>query len=255
MEAQIWDILTKVSIGLPILTLVFSGVLIYWKQHKKIKDLKVEVSDLLNKEVKKNGNLLFESVLPNVEAVKGKIIEIINLNSENNSQLRIDNFGLDLETVSSMFKYTLQDQSKSRDIVYRGLIIDPESSVIKSSCGGGSNLCQETAQAAIQTLNKINEATEYSLSIDLNSYDALPVMHGFLIDDEHLIMGFTHFSNGGLVGGSSPYIYVKRDRSSPFKESLFVTYKSWFDYWLKHGTKKVPQSNVEQLNAKEKVSA
>lgn len=241
MDINLWEILTEFYnvIG-PTLVVIFTGIGYFWKQHIKIKELESTISSLENGEVTNNGNLLLSSVISNVEGVKAKIIEIIEKSNTNNTPLRIDNFGLDLETVDSMFRYSFNDKFSAREIIYRGLIIDPNSEQIKSVCKGNSNLSQSVAANIIESLSNQSLKNDPGLNIELVSYSTPPVMHGFLIDEEHLLIGFTHFEAGNLIGGASPYIYVQRDRSSPFKESLFLTYKTWFGYWLKNGRKHIP---------------
>lgn len=148
MEAN-WDILNKTSIVLavvlPILSIIFYGIQKYWKQQQKIKELKKIISSLENGEVSKHGNLLFDAVIPNVEAVKSKLLQLIG-GDKDNKTLKIDNFGLDLETVTTLFNYTLNSKSMARDVEYRGLIISPDSEDIKKVCNENSNLCQDTAK-------------------------------------------------------------------------------------------------------------
>lgn len=51
-----------------------------------------------------------------------------------------------------------------------------------------------------------------------------------MIDNEHLIIGFTSFELNALVGGKAPYLYIKKDKNSVFKEHLFTMYQSWFEH-------------------------
>ncbi len=241
-----WNILNKINImlavTLPLLTLVFYGLLNYWKQYKKIKELKKTISCLENKEILSKGNLLFDAVISNAEEVKSKLLHIIK-NNNTSRTLKIDNFGLDLETVITLFNYTLNSKLMKRDVEYRGLIISPDSEDIKKICNGDSNLCQNTAKKSIEYLRKIKLKSNTNISIELYSYDKPPIIHGFLIDDEYLIIGFTHFESGGLVGGATPYLYIERDKNSQFKEDLFTTYKTWFHFWLVNGTKEISDTH------------
>ncbi len=241
-----WSFLNKfnivLAITLPILTVIFYAIKSYWRKGQEIKRLEKTVASLENKIVSEHDNLLFNSVLNNIEEVKSKLLDLINEGT--NNKLRIDNFGLDFETVVSIFKYTLNSTSMDRDVRYRGLIINPDSKDIEKVCGGGSNLSQNTARDSIQYLKEITLKPNVNISIKVYSYDNPPIIHGFLVDDEHLIIGLTHFDKGGLVGGGTPYLYVKKDKSSDFNMSLFEVYTTWFDYWMANGRQEVVNKDL-----------
>ncbi len=235
-----WDKLSQLDLVISLIGVVLTIGIFVWSQHAKITSLKKKISDMEDEEISRTGNLAFDGVLPNVEAVKAKILEIIKSSESVGKVLRIDNLGLDLETVGPMFRYTFTDGTTQKDIEYRGLIIDPDCEKMSEACQGGSNLCQTVAQGAIDQANKIVLSGASNPSIKIKSYKQLPITHGFIVDDEHLLLGFTHFENAGIVGGVTPYIYIKRDKNSKFKEGLFKSYRTWFNYLWSQGTLQVP---------------
>ncbi|WP_207060911.1 hypothetical protein [Motiliproteus sp. SC1-56] len=230
-----WEDLGRIDLVISLTGVVLSIAVFFITQQRKIISLSRQLENMESQEVTKNGNLLFDAVLPNVDAAKAKIIEIFESSKESHKPLRIDNFGLDLETIGSMFRYTFKEEITKRETIYRGLVIDYSDPLIESVCKGRSNLCCDTARKAVEAVRSAIDSGETTIDIELHSYNTPPVIHGFLIDDEHLLLGFTHFSGGGLVGGATPYIYIKKDSNSELNKALFLTYKSWFDYWIKNG--------------------
>ncbi|MDC8832503.1 hypothetical protein [Alteromonas gilva] len=255
MDKEVWDIASKASALISIITVGVTLITYHFKQVSKVKTLQEKITSLENGKILKDGNIVFDEILDNVEMVKAKIIEIINEESCQNKALRIDNYGLDLETIGPMFRYTFASKLSHRDIYYRGLVIHPDDEKIAKVCCGNSNLSQSVVQDAVKILTDIDNSTDSNFSIELYAYDSPPIIHGFVIDDEHLFIGFTHFEAGGLVGGATPYMYIKRDINSAFKQSLFKTYNTWFTHWTKYGEKLVPKmtfntdsSNMEAVN-------
>jgi hypothetical protein len=65
----------------------------------------------------------------------------------------------------------------------------------------------------------------------------LPIVHGFLLNNTHLFIGFTVFEESGLAGGNHSYIYINRNKNSKAKlrEDIFKTYLTWFSYLFENG--------------------
>lgn len=235
-----WEKLSQLDLIISLAGVVLTIVIFVWSRQVKIKSLEKKISDMEDEEISRTGNLAFDAILPNIEAVKAKILEIIRSSESVGAVLRIDNLGLDLETLGPMFRYTFNEVSKRKDVRYRGLIISPDCEKMSQACRGGSNLSQKVAKNSIEEANKIANSSGSNLTIQIKSYDQLPVTHGFIVDEEHLLLGFTHFENAGIVGGVTPYIYIKRDKDSRFKEGLFKSYSTWFNYLWSQGTLQVP---------------
>jgi len=70
------------------------------------------------------------------------------------------------------------------------------------------------------------------VSIDLVHFRMLPVAHGLLINDQHLILGFIGWTRGSekaeLRGGQLPHYYFHK--GSPEHEYYFSLFESWFVY-------------------------
>lgn len=245
-----WDIFEKISIILAISLPIVSFLAYTWKLKKENSRLKQDILELQKVSSSfSDGENVLDAIMPNAETVKIKILEIISNSAKSRSGvLRIDNMGLDLETVHTMFSYTFNEKFSGRSIEYRGLIIDPENDRVKQVTNASSNLDIEVASRVINSMKNPSQQISENLrnsDIKITKYPDIPIMHGFLIDDEHLFLGFSHFEQGGLVGGNTPYIYVQRDIKSEFKKELFSMYSTWFDHYWNSGKKCVHLSKGE----------
>jgi hypothetical protein len=248
MPLSTWDLLTDFGTILSVfgpLSAAFAAALGFvWRQWWKIGHLEEALQKARNaNRAYVGGQHNIDGIIPNAEAAKAKIMELItNEISVKGRPLRIDNYGLDLETVHSMFRYTFSARLVDSQVFYRGLVIDPDSPYIASVTHKQGNIQTTTARNVLHQLaqSQSSFANEFPhLSIEIRSYWFPPVMHGFLIGEEHLIMGMTHFHRGGLMGGENSYVYLRRDASSKFKSDLFLAYESWFGYWWHYGKRQI----------------
>jgi hypothetical protein len=152
------------------------------------------------------------------------------------------NLGLDLEVVQNFLLYRLIFQKNLQNLEYHGMLINSASELIRPIVDGGSSIHTGTAAAVVEKIgNQIAENTAFlqlsNISIEIRSYDLPPVLHGFLVDDRHLYLGFTEFAQGKLHGGEFGYLYLDSKHTDPMTAHLFRVYRSWFEHQWKHGTK------------------
>lgn len=252
MWADVWEIVEAISgvihiVG-PIVGALTAALTFLWRQWRKFNDLKRKLEQAEARiEYLSDHQSAVDGLISDVEAAKAKIVEIVSRELANtNRPLIIDNFGLDLETVHLMFRYTFGTQFAGKMVDYRGLVIDPESQWIAATSGPPGNISQQIARHVIDGLNGQAEQLEQAMphvSIAIKSYWFPPTIHGFIIGGDHLIMGITQFKGQGigLAGGQSPYVYVRRDPRSPFKTDLFASFETWFNFWWTNGK---PQVNI-----------
>ena len=239
-----WAALDRITIVLAIAGAIFGAVKVGMVPFRTIKRLKAEneqlsqdKQELVDGRILSDGLIECDDVIGNVEDVKARLFGVMK--DTDSKTIRVDNFGLDLETVQAMFRYNLKELANEKEVLYRGLIICPDSEAIKLVCKSTGNLCQQTAKDAINFVESQIKSQSVNFDIDLVCYETPPVIHGFLINDEHLFIGFTRFEGGALCGGDSPYLYINRSNTSKFKESLIKTYKTWFEYLHRTGKNRV----------------
>ena len=118
-------------------------------------------------------------------------------------------------------------------ITMNSLIVNPESIHLKDLVDGDSNITTIAVNSSIASAKKIaNQSNLTKFSLVIRQYDCFPIIHGFVINKEHLFLGFTNIENGKLIGGTQPYIHLIKSNSNP---SHFTNhYFQFFDDWFKH---------------------
>ena len=81
-------------------------------------------------------------------------------------------------------------------------------------------------------MQKQNNTDYKSLKIKINNQ--LPVMHGFLINDRHLIWSFLGYEDKHLTGGDKFYHYDTSDNE--LGQYHIDIFKGWFDLCWQEAT-------------------
>lgn len=180
-------------------------------------------------------------VLDGVQEVMEHLQQLIatELSSEDNTELL--NLGLDLEVVQTFLLYRLIFRKNVHNLSYRGMLVDTAAELIDPIIDGGSSIHSGTASAVVEKVNnQIIEngalLAQRNISIEIRSYDLPSPVHGFLIGNSHLYLGFTEFSYGKLHGGEFAYFYLRHRKSDEMTAHLFRMYRTWFTYHWNRGT-------------------
>ncbi|WP_216209195.1 hypothetical protein [Amycolatopsis aidingensis] len=180
-------------------------------------------------------------VLAGVQEVVDHLQRLIATELDPEERTEMLNLGLDLEVVQTFLLYRLIFRKNFRNLSYRGLLVDTDAELIGPIIDGGSSIHSGTAAAVVEKVNNQiaeNETLleQRNISIEIRSYDLPPTVHGFLIGDSHLYLGFTEFSHGKLHGGEFAYYYLRHRKSDEMTAHLFRMYRSWFAYYWNRGT-------------------
>lgn len=172
------------------------------------------------------------------DVLQNKVLPILREKVMKRQEIRIINFGLDLYSVMPWLKNKIIHPIEFDNVYFemRSLIINPDSNYLKDLVNGDSNISSEVIASSIKTaqdLGHLHDLTKFSLEI--RQYDLPPIYHGFIINNEHLFLGFTELENGKLVGGIKPYIHLKIDSDSPtdFTVHYFTFFTDWFEFYWK----------------------
>jgi hypothetical protein len=159
---------------------------------------------------------------------------IINEEYKSLDQISIRNMGLDLETVMPWLRNKVLTSSDLRNtpVDYKGLIINPESSCVKDFINGTSNVKKKFVEFSLESADSIKEMNISNIKIEIKSYQCLPIIYGFILNDKHLFLGFTEIIDGKIMGGTTPYIYLKFNKTSKLNVHYFNMFNSWFNkFW------------------------
>lgn len=202
-----------------------------------IKQLEQDNSSLKSdlEELKKTIPKNFE-ILENVqEVLKEKILPIIREQIKIDDRIIIDNFGLDLQSVIPWIEdHITTKELNNVEIKIKSLIINPNSENIKNLLGAPGNIRSSTVLSSIDTANEFNNLENLlNFSLQIRQYNLPPIFHGFLLNKEHLFIGFTELHGGKIEGGKKPYLHLWKDgkTKSDFNLHYFQFFKDWFDYF------------------------
>lgn len=224
---------------------VATVIITYQLNRKKEKD-SLDLIRKLKEEnaiLKSNNKILVDAFPKNFEIIRdvddvlhNKILPILSREGVKGKKILIQNFGLDLHSVMPWMqtKLILSEEFDNVYIDVRSLIINPDSEYIKAYIDGKSNISSNTISSSI-TIGKdfANHEDLDRFSLEMRQYDLPPVFHGFLINEEHLFLGFTEISTDKIVGGNKPYLYLWRsgNSDSELNTHYFKFYKDWFNYY------------------------
>ncbi|MBS1514581.1 MAG: hypothetical protein JSS63_06095 [Bacteroidetes bacterium] len=194
--------------------------------------LKNEIQELKNASPKN-----FQIVKDVDDVLHKRILPILREQINLHDQIVVHNLGLDLQSVIPWIENQIINNREFDNIKLEinSLIIDPDSEYTKNLLGDGSNIRAENIKTSIQIANNFN--TTYPdlirFSLKMKKYKLPPIFHGFLLNDEHLFIGFTELKEGKIIGGIKPYIHLWNDGKtrSDFNSHYFNFFKNWFDYY------------------------
>ena len=82
-------------------------------------------------------------------------------------------------------------------------------------------------KATRETLRRLAElVSKPRRTVDCWLYNHVPCVHGFMIDNRELFIGFYRWEDGRLVGAHAPYRHYYREAST---EDHFVLFESWLN--------------------------
>ena len=95
------------------------------------------------------------------------------------------------------------------------------------------HLPRHWAQEACSTIARLEDIVHQSdprVTVTCHAYEYIPCVHGVLIDEQHLFLGFFMWVKSGnrvvLSGSQQPHVYYRR---GPAYENLFRLFETWFD--------------------------
>ncbi|WP_428912153.1 hypothetical protein [Niallia sp. Krafla_26] len=193
--------------------------------------LKKDSPEYQNK--KDTNNVVYENI-ESVNDVYPILIKIINKFINEGTKIEILNFGLDLETVWPRLLINIINNREWDNITYKGLLINPLSEKINQYCD--VYISPSTASQVMKKLNTtIKKNKEYlvdrNIQIEFKTYDDLPIIHGFSINNRYLFFSLTSFEDGELTGGFGGYGYYESGKSGKTFEYFLESFKNWFDYY------------------------
>jgi len=169
------------------------------------------------------------------DVLNQRLMPLIIKCADETNYIKIENFGLDLETVMPLINMKIVPSMKLKSVRFemKALIINPKSTYLKYLINGRSNISSATINSSIEAANNLIHHNMHNLNFEMRQYDLPPIIHGFLLNDEHLFLGFTEIESNKLLGGTKPYLHLckTREGKSDVTSHYFSFFKQWFNYY------------------------
>jgi Predicted nucleotide-binding protein containing TIR-like domain len=148
--------------------------------------------------------------------------------------VNILNIALDMEVTWPMVRDGIISDRAVKNVAWRSLMIDPDSREIKSMAGDYVNprTARNQQFSLIQTCReRAEDLKARGIEFECRAYSKPPVLHGFLIDRQELLMSLCGVKAGKLKFGSSPYW-----RFYKYGETdCLAAFEDWFNYQWNSG--------------------
>ena len=180
-----------------------------------------------------DNSLCIKSGPTHVTNVGQTIKDLVMRSQQRQTETTITHIGLDMEIVwRTAYDMFLQNPSIEQ-LTWKALMIDPDSSAIQAMAS--STVSPDTARLKqkemIETLGKVEKKMgKRKVVFICRAYSPIPILHGFNINDESLLMSLCQVEDGDLVGSPNLYLEFDNKPGSDTAEYFFQVFRGWFDH-------------------------
>ena len=177
-----------------------------------------------------------------------KIIDLLK-EASSAETLDVKNIALDMEMTWPFIKNDLLSNEEISNVRWRSLMIDFEKSQIKSlvsKIGENDITAADTDIAANQQKDiwkwgkVISNAgrKERNFVFECKTYTELPILHGFLIGQDTLVLNMCNLKSGGLHSAEN-YIIFKNQPRNVIATDYITVFDTWFEYMWENSPRSV----------------
>ena len=184
-------------------------------------------------EIEKKDIAVQTKIYPNIHAIFPDMTEIINCSLSLSKETKIEIMGL---TLYHMWEYTknfLKNPSiQNMNIVF--CMIDsnsPNIRCLRNNWGDTADVFYNSIKRYMEDNDE--ELKRRSINIQIFRYNNVPVIHGILINEEHLFLSYTSWTrNDRMEGALNFYSYYNLD--SEIGKSHIEIFKNWINHIKKN---------------------
>ena len=186
---------------------------------------------------------------PDVHSLLGRMKSVVGKKRARSKIVRICNLALDMESTWTYIRDKYLDDRTITDIEWRSLMIDPTSAAIKAL--QSHTVSTATATEKIQRMQEFFPKEHANLEgrrihVKVRAYDSVPIMHGFLVDDDVLFLSFCGIrqvpatdnpaiSVNELIGSPNAYWQFEKQSADSASGYFISAFASWFEFLWKTG--------------------
>jgi Predicted nucleotide-binding protein containing TIR-like domain len=142
----------------------------------------------------------------------------------------VKHLALDMEIAWGILVNRVLGEPSLRDLVWRCIMIDPESPAFETSQSDSVSLGiarERIAQIKKWCGENARTLEERKIVFECRAYSMLPVMHGFLVEDAGLLWSLTDMQNGRLAAHRTRYWEFAYGEHS---NHAIQSFSNWFEY-------------------------
>lgn len=168
----------------------------------------------------------------NLSEASPKIREILEMFSDAEEEKVVRVIAATGGGAATVINEYIECVEKPRNIKFRILLINPRLKIFDRAAEHWRDECKYYMKTCLPSLNKRFEASGINISVEWRTYDFLPSVHGYLLDDNYLFIGWNKWTNVGnrweLRGAEHGYLYFEKGREEA--EYFISLFRNWFDY-------------------------
>jgi hypothetical protein len=172
---------------------------------------------------------------PDVVGVAEPLVRLMNAASQKSLPVVVEQLGLDLEVGWAIVRDRILDNADVRDVRWRCLIIDPDSTALKAL--GSNTVSPTTARDRIAQIREFCAIRAADLAtrqvvFECRSYDSVPVVHGFFVQEAGLLWSMCDIQAGQLRAQRTQYWEFDH---VPANAHIIQSFSHWFTHLFTTG--------------------
>lgn len=147
------------------------------------------------------------------------------------------NIALDMEQTWPAIRDRFLLPARSPEVRWRSLVLDPRSATLKKL--EGPAFSTSIAAAMVDNMATVwredgARLAKGPVQFECRAYDALPGVHGFVVNDDVAYVSLCGLSRDWSAGTGSPYLRFKRDTGIVAADHMIASVRALFDFhWLR----------------------
>lgn len=143
----------------------------------------------------------------------------------------VRNIALTMEVQWHVLCHHMLEAQSIRNMSWKALMIDPDSALLHAMASPAFSpewAARRAAEIASECARLEQSMRRRKIRFECRAYDALPLLHGFLINERTLLMSLSVVNGGKLIPAPAPYLQF--ERGAPGAEHYFDVFSGWFEF-------------------------
>ena len=158
------------------------------------------------------------------------LVRLVGTAGKTSTPVVVQQLGLDLEVGWAIVRDRILESPDVRDVQWRCLIIDPDSTALKAM--GSGTVSPTTARDRITQIKEYGATQAATLAarqvvFECRSYDSVPVVHGFFVQNAGLLWSMCDIQAGQLRAQRTQYFEFDH---VPANAHIIQSFNHWFEH-------------------------